>query len=190
MRNLLLFFTSETSIMQYVGFLVLKAMVMKSRMFWDISCSPLKFDRRFGGTYLHLHGWRIRKVRNQYEVGRKQSWFFPWLTLQSWRWRRNFVPKRRLTFIGLHGVISQKTELFLLSSCLLFQNDENQDTYKVNYAFISILILICIQSFVLCWVCECLIISSWFATKSASPNINASKPLFIRCRSWKTSTFV
>jgi hypothetical protein len=38
------------------------------------------------------------------------------LTLQPLRWRR-FVPqKRRLTFTGLHGVISQKTELFITTA--------------------------------------------------------------------------
>jgi hypothetical protein len=35
----------------YVGFHVLIAVVMKDSIFWDItSCSPLKFNRRFGGT--------------------------------------------------------------------------------------------------------------------------------------------
>jgi hypothetical protein len=40
----------------FVGFEVLTAVVMKSIIFWDITqCSPLKVNRRFGGTYrLHL----------------------------------------------------------------------------------------------------------------------------------------
>jgi hypothetical protein len=37
--------------------------------------------------------------------------FIARLILQSWRWRRHVSPKRRLTFNGVHGVISQKTEL-------------------------------------------------------------------------------
>jgi hypothetical protein len=51
-----------------VGFEVLTAVIM----FWDITpCSPLKFNRRFGGTYrLHLQGRWIRRVRNQ----RESSW--------------------------------------------------------------------------------------------------------------------
>jgi hypothetical protein len=37
---------------QLVGFYVLIAVVMKSTIFWDITpCSPLKVNRRFGGTY-------------------------------------------------------------------------------------------------------------------------------------------
>jgi hypothetical protein len=41
-----------------VGVEVLTAVVMKGTIFWDITpCSPLKVNRRFGGTYLlHLHG--------------------------------------------------------------------------------------------------------------------------------------
>jgi hypothetical protein len=37
--------------------------------------------------------------------------FLAWLILRPWRCRRYVPPKRRLTFDGLHGVISQKTEL-------------------------------------------------------------------------------
>jgi hypothetical protein len=39
-----------------VGFEVLTAVVMKSIIFWNITpCSPLRVNRRFGGTYrLHL----------------------------------------------------------------------------------------------------------------------------------------
>jgi hypothetical protein len=38
---------------------------MKSTIFWDITpCSPLKVNRRFGGTYcLHLQGRRISRAR-------------------------------------------------------------------------------------------------------------------------------
>jgi hypothetical protein len=38
-----------------------------SHTFWIITpCSPLKFNRRFGGTYL-LHGRSINQARNQRE---------------------------------------------------------------------------------------------------------------------------
>jgi hypothetical protein len=42
---------------------------MKSSVFWDITpCSPLKANRRFGGTCrLHLQGRRISRSRNQRE---------------------------------------------------------------------------------------------------------------------------
>jgi hypothetical protein len=44
-----------------LGFEVLTAVVMKSSIFWHItSCSSLKVNRHFGGTYyLHLQGQRI-----------------------------------------------------------------------------------------------------------------------------------
>jgi hypothetical protein len=54
-----------------VRFDVLTAVVIKSSVFWDITlCSPLKFNRRFGGTCrLHFHSRRISQARNQREAG-------------------------------------------------------------------------------------------------------------------------
>jgi hypothetical protein len=48
---------------------------MKSTIFWHITpCSPLKANRRFGGTCrLHIQGRRIGQARNQRETGSKQS---------------------------------------------------------------------------------------------------------------------
>jgi hypothetical protein len=47
---------------------------MKSTVFWDITpCSPLKANRRSGGTYtylLHLQGQGISRARNQREASR------------------------------------------------------------------------------------------------------------------------
>jgi hypothetical protein len=45
-----------------VGFEVFTVVVMKSIIFWDMMpCSPLSFNRCFGGTYLlHLQGRRNR----------------------------------------------------------------------------------------------------------------------------------
>jgi hypothetical protein len=50
----------------YVGFEVLTVVVVKSTIFWVIAlCTPLKVNRRFGGTYrLHLQGGRISQARN------------------------------------------------------------------------------------------------------------------------------
>jgi hypothetical protein len=58
-----------------VGFEVLTAVVMKISIFWDITpCTPLKVNRRFGGTNcLHLQGRRINQVRNPREAGSKKS---------------------------------------------------------------------------------------------------------------------
>jgi hypothetical protein len=76
----------DTDYPDWVGFQVLTAVVMKSCTFRDITrYSPVKASWRLGGTYrLHLQGRR-----------KKPAW-------------------SRLTFSGLHGIISQT--LFL--SCL------------------------------------------------------------------------
>jgi hypothetical protein len=42
-------------------------------------------------------------------------WFLDWLILCPWRQRWYVPPKRLLSFNGLHGVISQKTELFIMA---------------------------------------------------------------------------
>jgi hypothetical protein len=56
-------------------------------VFWDTSCSPLKVNRRFGGTCrLHLQVRRMSQIRNYREA----------------RIKRNFN--------RLHGVISQKRQ--------------------------------------------------------------------------------
>jgi hypothetical protein len=44
------------------------------------------------------------------------SWFLARLILLPWRWRRYVPPKRRLTFNGLHCVISQKIALFITTT--------------------------------------------------------------------------
>jgi hypothetical protein len=96
---------------------------VKSIIFWDMTpWSPLSFNRHFGGTCrLHLQDRRINQARNQRE-SRWQAklysdmlsrWFLARLILRPWRWRRHVLPKRRLTFNGLHGVISQKIRFFI-----------------------------------------------------------------------------
>jgi hypothetical protein len=76
----------------FVEFEVVTKVVMKSFIFWHITpCSPLKVNRRFGGTYHpHLQSRRISRAENQRES----------------RWQAD------LTFNGLHGVISQMIVLF------------------------------------------------------------------------------
>jgi hypothetical protein len=63
------------SFVDYVGFEVLTAVIMKSSIFWDITlCSPLKDNRCFGGTCrLHLQGRRKSHERNRREASSKQS---------------------------------------------------------------------------------------------------------------------
>jgi hypothetical protein len=50
--------TSYIQFLNCVGFEALTAVVMESTIFWDImSCTPLKVNLRFGGTYrLHYQG--------------------------------------------------------------------------------------------------------------------------------------
>jgi hypothetical protein len=51
------------------------AFVIKISIFWNITpFSPLKIDRRFGGTCrFQLQGLRISKASNNRDVGRKQA---------------------------------------------------------------------------------------------------------------------
>jgi hypothetical protein len=86
-------------------------------------CCPLKVNGYFGGTCrLHLQGQRVSRTRNQHKSRRSSAyhlfsrWFLVRLTLWPWRWRCHVPLKRLLTFNGLHGFISQKTELVILSS--------------------------------------------------------------------------
>jgi hypothetical protein len=72
---------------------------MKSTIFWDITpCSPLKVNRRFGGTSSACYLFSVRYLAR---------------LLRPSRWRRYVPPKRRLTLNGLHGVISHKTVQFI-----------------------------------------------------------------------------
>jgi hypothetical protein len=88
---------------------------MKSSVFWDIMpCNPLEVNGHFGGTcHLHLQSWRVRQAG--FCLLPASCWFLAWITLQPWRRKRHVRPKRRSTFNVLHGVISQKTELFILT---------------------------------------------------------------------------
>jgi hypothetical protein len=60
-----------------VAFVVVRAVVMKSSVFWDtMAYSLLKVNRRFGGTYcLHLKVCRGIQAINQLGIRKKQSRF-------------------------------------------------------------------------------------------------------------------
>jgi hypothetical protein len=79
-------------------------------------CSPLKVNRRYWGTWrLHLQGRRIAKQetsRESFTYHLLSRSFLAWLFLGTWEGMRHIPPKHRLTFSGLRGVISRKTELF------------------------------------------------------------------------------
>jgi hypothetical protein len=52
----------------YVELEILTAVAIKSSIFWDIApCSPLKINRRFGGTY-HLHIQALLKLSWPHDV--------------------------------------------------------------------------------------------------------------------------
>jgi hypothetical protein len=98
---------------------------MYSSVFWDtLSCNPLKAGRLF--------------------CLRASCWFFPWLILQPWRWRRHssktlvdltdeqhYIPEDRT----LHNHCCENLKFcFLLCSVLL-----SQHVYVVQYFVISAL---------------------------------------------------
>jgi hypothetical protein len=95
-------FVKRKSYLICVEFEVLTAVVMNSTILRDItSCSPLKVNRRFGGTSppsvlatcFHF-GFLLGLLLEPEDGG-------------------NVPSKRRLTFDGLPGVISQKILLFI-----------------------------------------------------------------------------
>jgi hypothetical protein len=73
---------------------VLTDVVTKLSVFWGIlvkKCNPLKFNRRFGGTYRrNLQGWRLSQTRNQPEEDKAllsaSYWFISCLV---YPWRQN-----------------------------------------------------------------------------------------------------
>jgi hypothetical protein len=83
--------------------------ILKSSVFWDITlCCPLKANRRFGVICL--------LCQTDLWLPHALTLTFSWLILRSWIWRRYVPSKRRLTFNRLHYVISQKVELFVITS--------------------------------------------------------------------------
>jgi hypothetical protein len=93
--------------------------MLKSIILWDLTpCSPLSFNRRFGGIYrLNLHGRRnsFSKPASK-QVTRCLPPGLLKLFLKPWSWRRYVPPKRRLKLNGLHAVISQKMILFITTA--------------------------------------------------------------------------
>jgi hypothetical protein len=67
----------------------------------------LKINRRFRGTLrIHFQGRIICQTRNQLEVA----------TINLEDGGEIFPPKLLLTFKGLHGIISQKIQVFIATS--------------------------------------------------------------------------
>jgi hypothetical protein len=43
-------------------------------------------------------------------------WFLAWFIHRNWRWKHRILSKGKLTFNGLHSIISQKTESFITTA--------------------------------------------------------------------------
>jgi hypothetical protein len=68
-------------------------MSMKSSAFRDMLSSPVKVDRRFGGTYLlHFQYQGVSQARKRREAGRKQSQSPNWYVLPKlWQISPNYM---------------------------------------------------------------------------------------------------
>jgi hypothetical protein len=94
----------------------------KSSTFWKSRCTLFKVNRRFGGTcLLHLHCARRNQRRNLQERNKlllpAPCGFLALLIFRPLRLRRHVPPKRRLSFNGLHGVMSKKLKRFSNYRC-------------------------------------------------------------------------
>jgi hypothetical protein len=97
-------------------FEVLRAVLTKTYVFWDITpCSPLKINRRFGVTCRLLQCESRLQAELLCCTHLLSRWFLVWLIFRTWRRRRLVPAERPLTFSGPHGVLSYGTEL--LSFC-------------------------------------------------------------------------
>jgi hypothetical protein len=80
--------------------------------YWSSSVSALGIiPSWFSKRRLQFQSTKKKKQRNPLKILLTASYRFA-LLIQAWRWRRYILPKRLLTFNGLHGVTSKKTELF------------------------------------------------------------------------------
>jgi hypothetical protein len=119
------------------GFEVLTAVAMKRSIFRDIKpCRPLKANRRI--CHLHLQGQKISQARNQRKTGSNLCWFLLGLSFDP-EDGDMFFPKRRLTFNGLHGVISQKTEFFFCFPPESIQIKIQKYSFIANIMFLNII---------------------------------------------------
>jgi hypothetical protein len=87
----------------------------KIAVFWDIVLgSALKVSQLGGTRRFHLLGWGVGKKLAWLCLLSGSCWSLAWLTLQPLTFSRHIPPKRRLMFNGQHGVVSQKTEVFII----------------------------------------------------------------------------
>jgi hypothetical protein len=93
------------------------SMVTQSAILWDITpCSPLKVNRRFGGTCrLRCQSRRISKARNQRETGVKQNVLVSYSLIHEWE--ATYTSETSVDFNGLYGVISLKDRTLHVYLC-------------------------------------------------------------------------
>jgi hypothetical protein len=108
-----------------VGVQVLTTLFMKNSVCWDItSCRLVKVNRRFRGTYrLCLHGQRA--MQHRYDFFLLHSGLLVGLPFDPEGWGKNVRSKRLLTFVNLHGIISQKIESFMIKMYIILSNSYN-----------------------------------------------------------------
>jgi hypothetical protein len=78
-------------------------MVVKSSLFWDVTpCSPLKANRRFGGTCLNFQGQKVSQAKKNQLESRRQALLVSPLTYSS-------TPKIEVTCSSEKSVDIQRT---------------------------------------------------------------------------------
>lgn len=88
----------------WVGFEAFTSVTMKRSIFCGVrSYSPVEVNWQFAGAHRHLLKGRRASQNKKLTWIRQQP-------LKKWRY---VPPIRRLKFTGLHGVVSQKRELFI-----------------------------------------------------------------------------
>jgi hypothetical protein len=114
-----------------VGFEVLIALVTKSSVVYDVTqCSPLKVNRRFGGTSrLHHECRRISQTRDQREKQLLRRLNFNWLDCIISQKRENFILR---FFFCLSqclqersGIVGQLPSKYIQNSSVIASSDDN-----------------------------------------------------------------
>jgi hypothetical protein len=100
--------------------------VTKTSAFWDII--PLKVNWRFGGTRLHFQGRNFALLTTCFLL----VYFLAYSWILKWRW--NVPPKRRLTFNGLHRIISQKVVLLISVCCERQRISQINSVREIHYS--------------------------------------------------------
>jgi hypothetical protein len=104
--------------------------IMLEFCLWDIApCSPMKINRRFGGTCrLHRQGRRISQSVNHRAL--LATWFLTWHILRPWKWRGHVSLKRRLTLTDYRAFVTTAMRTSNCTWCY-FCSKRNQNVVMV-----------------------------------------------------------